>query len=71
MINLQVGKDLKLTMVTTAGKFVYYGQYIGSDQNTFVLRLGARTPMERRAFFYRENITAIEEVVPGRMALAS
>ncbi len=71
MFNLQVGKDLKLTMVTAAGKFVYYGQYVGSDQNTFVLKLGAHTPMERKAFFYREHITAIEEATPGMMALAS
>lgn len=65
MFDIQIGKDVKLTVLTTVGKMVYYGQYIGSDPNTFVLRLGSRTPQEHRAYFHREKITAIEEVVPG------
>jgi hypothetical protein len=70
MINFQAGKDLKLTVVTSTGKVAFYGQYIGSDENTFVLRLDARTPLERRVYFHRDKITTIEEVVPGMLAEA-
>ena len=70
MINLEVGKDLKLTVKTSDGVLDYFGKYVGSDENTLVLRLSAHTLMERRVYFHREKITAVEEISPGMVDAA-
>jgi hypothetical protein len=68
MLDLQVGQALKVTMSEPAGD-VILGEYVTSDENTYIVNVFARTPAEHWVILHREKIARIDRVLAAPVAL--
>jgi len=68
MLDLQVGQALKVKMAEPAGN-VIFGDYVSSDENTYIVNVFAHTPAEHWVILHREKIARIDRILAAPVAL--
>ena len=67
MLDLQVGQALKVKMAEPAGN-VIFGDYVSSDENTYIVNVFAHTPAEHWVILHREKIARIDRILAAPAA---
>lgn len=68
MIGFQVGHALRLTLKEPAGDFLD-GEFVGADENHFILNVCAHTPAAHWVYIPQGNISRIVKFFPQPLAL--